>query len=118
MDDTSGCPCGVYAGLILEDYGFMDGNDFAYGVLSASNPFITIPVTGVGTVTTAGPKNVIVVGARFFGTGGNVTAHGNLTTSYFPFSSTGTNTPALQPQSKAERAERVAEIATSLTTGG
>jgi hypothetical protein len=117
IDDASGCPCAVLAGLFLEGYGYMDGNDYAYGILSASNPFLTIPVTGMGTVTTAGPRFVAVVGARFGGTGGTITATGNLTTSYFPFSSTGTNTPPLQPASKAERAKRAAEVAESLTTG-
>jgi hypothetical protein len=117
-DDTSGCPCGVLASLVLEGYGYMDGLNYAVGILSASNPILTIPITGVGSVTTAGPKNVTVVGLRFGGTGGTITANGNLTTSYFPFGSTGTNTLALQPASQADRAERVAEIAEALTTGG
>ena len=117
IDDTSGCPCGVKAAMVLDDYGYMDGADYAYGFLTESSPIVTIPVTGVGAVTSPGAKNITVTGARFGGTGGNIVAFGNLSTSYFPFGPTGTNALSLNAVSKAEKAARFEQITKALAPG-
>jgi hypothetical protein len=92
VTNATGCPCQVRAGLKdLDTDSFIDGLFYSRTVVDSTQNIMTIPVTGVGTVTTSGVHNYGVVAAIQTGTG-SVNGSANLSAIYAPFGSTGTNT--------------------------
>lgn len=85
---ATGCPCMMAAQLLLD--GQPMHFDWSYVMVRVTDDIATVPLTGVGEVTTSGPHTITVEVVHFRGIG-TVTAWGNATAAYYPFGSTGTN---------------------------
>lgn len=90
LTDATGCPCTYAAQLFMDGIGFMT-SWFSRVTLVSGQPHITIPITGGIRITTAGTKTVRLTVFRQFGSG-TVAVRPTLSTTYFPFGGTGTNT--------------------------
>jgi hypothetical protein len=86
---SSGCPCIVRAIPFLVGVGYM-AQLLTLTTLN-NNEVVTIPVSGVASVTSSGAKTIEIRVDRD-GTG-TITAHGNVTALYVPFGSQGTSAP-------------------------
>lgn len=78
--------------------GYLDAQRYSEVTLTNAGDVATIPVTGARGVTSAGQKTVEIRVFRSAGGSGsvNAVAAANLTLTYFPFGSSGTNTLALE----------------------
>jgi hypothetical protein len=84
---ASGCPCTLNADL-LQDGSFIDGIPVARATVD-NGEYATIPITGLGQVTTAGSHNYSIIASTDTG---SISVEANLTLLYAPFGSTGTST--------------------------
>jgi hypothetical protein len=104
--DATGCPCEYFATLfVTEESSYLDGNWYADKTLTSAGQVAMLPITGalsLDPTDPSGSRTVEIHVFRFAGGSGSVaaTAGANLTLTYFPFGSTGTNTLLVSKKTK------------------
>lgn len=103
LTNATGCPCTFRAAIIdANSLEYLDGLFYSKTVLDSTRLTDTIPINGRGRYTSAGVKNIAVVVGRDAGTG-TAKASANLSLTYAPYGTDGTNEPTAATTQVAEK---------------